>query len=161
MALPFTTDDGKGFRGTLGLILLQADQMLENEARELLPMAGLAFHHSRAVMPPVVTSETLVVMTATLPAAAALLPPAGFDVISHGCTSGATVIGPASVVAAINGLHPSAKVTDPILALVAACRARGLKRLGFVTPYVAEVSAALRVFLRDAGFEISAFSPFE
>ncbi|MEC9216756.1 MAG: hypothetical protein VX647_06060 [Pseudomonadota bacterium] len=49
------------------------------------------------------------------------------------------MIVPASEVAAINGLHLSAKVTDPILALVAACRARGLKRLGFVTPYVAEV----------------------
>ena len=161
MALLFNTDDGKGVRGTLGLILLQADQTPENEARELLPMAGLAFHHSRAIMPPVVTSETLAVMTATLPAAAALLPWADFDVISHGCTSGATVIGPDSVEAAINGLHPSAKVTDPILALVAACLARGLKRLGFVTPYVAEVSAALRGFLRNAGFEMRAFGPFE
>ena len=126
MALAFTTDDGIGARATLGLILLQADETLENEACELLLMAGLAFHYSRAVMPPVVTRETLAVMTATLPAAAALLPRADFDVISHGCASGATVIGPASVVAAINGLHLSAKVTDPILALVAACRARGL-----------------------------------
>ena len=32
-------------------------------------------------------------MTATLPAAAARLPQADFDVISHGCTSGATLIG--------------------------------------------------------------------
>ena len=160
MALPFTTDGGKGVRGTLGLILLQADETLESEAHELLLMAGLAFHHSRAVMPPVVTRETLAVMTATVPAAAALLPRADFDVISHGCTSGATVIGPASEVAAVNGLHPSAKVTDPILALVAACRMRGLKRLGFVTPYVAMVSAAMRGFLRDAGLEISAFDRF-
>ena len=73
MALLFTTNDGKGVRGTLGLNLLQADQTLENEARELLPMAGLAFHQSRAIMPPVVTSETLAVMTATLPAAAELV----------------------------------------------------------------------------------------
>ena len=161
MALPFTTDDGKGVRGTLDLILLKSDETPESEARELLLTAGLAFHNSRAVMPPVVPREPLAIMTATLPAAAARLPQADFDVISHGCTSGATVIGPASEVAAINGLHSSAKMTDPILALVAACRARGLKRLGFVTPFVVEVSAAVRGFLRDAGFEISAFGPFE
>ena len=161
MALPFATDDGIGARATLGLILLQADETLENEARELLPTAGVALHHSRIVMPPVVSHETLAGMTATLPVAAQMLPQADFDVIGYGCTSGATVIGPAGVAAAINRVHPAAKVTDPMSAVVAACRVRGLKRLGFVTPYVAEVSAAMRGFLRDAGFEIGAFGSFE
>ena len=41
MALPFATDDGIGARATLGLILLQADETLENEARDLLPTAGV------------------------------------------------------------------------------------------------------------------------
>ena len=64
------------------------------------------------------------------------------------------MIGPAGVAAAINRVHPAVKVTDPMSAVVAVCRVRGLKRLGFVTPYVAEVSAAMRDFLRDAGLEI-------
>ena len=161
MALAFTTDDGLGVHATLGLILLQADETLENEARQLLPTAGVALHHSRVAMPPAVSRETLAGMTATLPAAADLLPRADFDVIGFACTSGATVIGPAGVAAAINSVHPAALVTDPMTAVVAACRARGLMRLGFVTPYVAEVSAAMRDFLRDAGFEISAFASFE
>ena len=84
MALPFATDDGVGARATLGLILLQADEMQENEARELLPAAGVALKHSRNVKPPVVSYETLAGMTATLPVAAELRPQVDFDVIGYG-----------------------------------------------------------------------------
>ena len=98
-------------------------------------------------------------MTVTLPTAVKLLPQADFGMI--GCTSGATVIGPAGVVAAINRFNPAVKITDPMSAVVAACRVRGLKRLGFATPYVAEVSDTIRDLLRDAGLEIGAFGLFE
>ena len=52
-------------------------------------------------------------------------------------------------------------MTDPITAVTAALRALDVKRIGFVTPYIAEVSAAMRQNLETAGFEIAAFGSFE
>ncbi|MDW4550759.1 Asp/Glu racemase [Defluviimonas sp. D31] len=161
MKLPFATDAGMGPGATLGLIVLPADETLENEMRLLLPGSGVALYHSRIEMPPEVTPETLAGMEAALPQAAGMLPEVAFDVIGYGCTSGATVIGPEGVARAINRARPGARVTDPVSATMAACRALGLKRLGFVTPYVESVSAAMRALLEANGFEIAGFGSFE
>ncbi|MBL4807496.1 MAG: Asp/Glu racemase, partial [Rhodobacteraceae bacterium] len=40
-------------------------------------------------------------------------------------------------------------------------RALGARRLGFITPYLPEVSAQMRLVLEQAGFEIVAFGSFE
>ena len=161
MALDFTTDDGIGTRATLGLIVLKADETLESEARQLVPGREVAIYHSRIKMPPDVSPQTLATMEAELPVSTAMLPDVAFDVIGYGCTSGATVIGSRGVAEAVHSVHPEAKVTDPIAAVSAACRALSIKRLGFVTPYVADVSAAMRAHLERDGFEIAGFGSFE
>ncbi len=161
MRLPFATDKGMGTRAAMGLIVLPADETLENEMRALLPEADVALYHSRISMPPEVTAETLAAMGAALPSAVAMLPESPLDVIGYGCTSGATVIGPEGVRARVNKVHPEARVTDPITATLAACRALGLRRLGFVTPYVESVSEAMRALLIESGLEIAGFASFE
>ncbi len=161
MALEFATDDGIGTRATLGLIVLQADETTEYEARRLIPSDGVAVYHSRITMPPEVNPQTLESMEAELPRSAAMLPDIDFDVIGYCCTSGSTVIGSDGVAMAVRRVHPEAKVTDPMAAVTAACRALRIKRLGFVTPYVADVSAAMRALLERSGFEIAGFGSFE
>lgn len=161
MKLAFATDDGMGTAAALGLIVLPADETLENEMRAMMPEPGVALFHSRIAMPPEVTTETLAGMAEALPDAVGMLPECRLDVIGYGCTSGATVIGSEGVRVRVRAIHPEAEVTDPISATLAACRALGVRRLGFVTPYVASVSAAMRGLLTENGLKISAFASFE
>ena len=161
MKLPFQTDQGMGSKAAFGAIILPADETLENELRMMFPQDGVALYHSRIEMPPSINPETLAGMRLALPEATRMLPESTLDVVGYGCTSGATVIGPVGVADAIHTHHPESKVTDPITATLAACHAIGVKRLAFVTPYVAEVSAAMRQVLEDSGLEIAGFASFE
>jgi maleate isomerase len=109
-----------------------------------------------------VTSETLAAMKAELPRAASLLPTARqMDVVGYACTSGATIIGPENIAAAIHAHHPTAKATDPITAVMAALTHLGIRKIGLLTPYVAEVSSAMQGLLKQNGFEITAFGSYE
>lgn len=161
MRAPYDLDDGAAARAAIGLIVLSTDETMEPEFASILPGAGAAIFHARIPFAPEVTPETLARMADALPATAALLPDRAFDVIGYGCTSGATVIGPERVAELIRSTRPAKAVTDPLSATIAACRALGVSRLGFVTPYVAEVSAAMRARLEAAGLEIAAFASFE
>ena len=94
--LTFKLDEGFGSDATLGLIVLQADETLENEFRTALGTienpSRIAVYHSRIPSQPTVTKETLAQMQRDLPSSAALL--AGknrtdkFSAIAYCCTSG-------------------------------------------------------------------------
>lgn len=163
LQLPFTTDAGIGHRAKLGLIVLETDQTIEREIGTLLGLEGIALYHSRIPSDPEVTPETLARMEANLPAAAGLLPGAqGLDVVGYGCTSGTTIIGEDKVAQAVrSGLAPKAdgklgraQVTNPLTAVKAALRALGAVRIGFVTPYLPDVTGAMRRHLEQQGVEI-------
>lgn len=162
MKLEFNTDDGIGTRATMGVIVLETDETLEPEFAKVMALDGVALYHSRIPMVPEIRPETLARMEEDLPASARLLPPSlDFDVIGYGCTSASTVIGSKNVARAIQTVFPNAKVSDPLAAIIAAGHHLGAKRLGFITPYVPEVSGRMRQKLEDAGFEIAAFGSFE
>ena len=67
---------------------------------------------------------------------------------------GATVIGEDRVAHLIAAAHPGVPSSNPMTALIEACRAMGVEKLGLVTPYVASVSEALIARLSAAGIEI-------
>lgn len=162
MRLDYDIADDSEDSAALGLILLQVDETIEDDFRRLMPATGVRLYHSRVGSAAEVTPESLPHMTSTLPAAAALLPAqAGLDVIGYACTSGATMLGEAAVAGLIGAAHPGVLVTDPLTALKAACAALGLRRLGLVSPYVAEVSDALRLRLAAVGVAVTAFGSFE
>lgn len=162
MKLEFQTDDGIGTRANLGIIVLETDETLEHEFRQIMTAQGLAFYVSRIAMAAQVSSDTLARMEADLPASARLLPPSlSYDAVGFGCTSAATVIGSGRVADAVTSVCPGAKVTDPLAAIMAALNALGARRLGFVTPYVAEVSARMRERLEEGGFQIVGFGSFD
>ncbi|SEQ83004.1 maleate cis-trans isomerase family protein [Thalassovita taeanensis] len=162
MKLDFKPDAGIGTRAKLGVIVLQTDETLEPELAQLLPRPGVALYHSRIPMNTEVQPDTLMKMKADLPTAAGLLPAsAPFDVIGYGCTSAATVIGPDGVRDAVHSALPDVAVTDPLSALIAACDVLGTHRIGFLTPYVPEVSARMQARLEAAGNQIVTFGSFE
>ncbi|MFD3190087.1 aspartate/glutamate racemase family protein [Sedimentitalea sp. HM32M-2] len=144
------------------MIVLETDETLEHEFARILRMSGVALYHSRIAMVPEIRPDTLARMERDLPDSARLLPPSlRFDAIGFGCTSASSVIGSDKVARAIQSVCPGANVTDPLAAIVAAGRHLNAKRLGFVTPYVPEVSARMRQNLECAGFKIASFGSFE
>lgn len=170
MHLEHDIDGGAGARAWLGLIVLQADETIENEFRRLLDMDGVALHVTRVASGVEVGEDSLAGLAEGIAGAARLLPvEVSPDVLGFACTSGATVIGPAQVARLIHearaadapGSFARSAVTDPLTAVMAACDALGVHRLGFVTPYVPAVSAAMRAALERAGLEVSAFGSFE
>jgi len=158
MKLDFESDGGACAGGAFGLIVLQTDLTMEPELRGVFGGCGL--YHTRIPNAPEITPDTLAAMEREMPRAAGLLPPE-VRVVGYGCTSGATIIGPARVAELVRREQPQARVSDPLSALLAACAHMGVARLGFVTPYIADVSAAMRGRLEDAGLRIAGFGSFE
>lgn len=150
-------------RGTaMGLIVLQTDELMEFELGKMFLDQGLRVYQNRIASMPEVRPETLSMMAETMTASAAMLPDeAGIAVIGYGCTSGATVLGEARVAELIGKAHPHVAVTNPLSALKAACSALGVKKLGLVSPYIAEVTDALKDAIEAAGIRITSYGSFE
>ena len=163
--LPFATDNGIGTKARLGMIILQSDQTLENEAAQLLYHSGISdkigLYHSRIPNDTEVSEATLMKMASDLPKTARLLPPDfDFDAIGYGCTSGSTIIGEGEVERLIRSIHPNAKTTNPITACKAALQALGIKTIALVTPYAVPVTQAMQDNLQEAGFHVKAVATF-
>ncbi len=162
MKLDFDTDSGIGARAILGVIVLETDETLEPEFAQMMDFEEVALYHSRIPMVSEIRPETLSGMERDLPASAGLFPSSlDFDVIGYGCTSASTIIGSQNVAHAIQSIFPKAHVTDPLSAIIAAGKALEARRLGFITPYLPEVSNQVRLKLEEAGFEIAGFGSFE
>lgn len=160
--LAFTLGPPIGHRANLGLIVLRTEETLEAEARAILTGDGIAHFVSRVPCQDTVTLDALAEMEAEIPRAAGLLPHEHpFDVIAYACTSGATRIGPENVDNAIRSGAKVTHTTNPLSAAIAAGRALKVRKIAFVTPYIPEVSEAMRAALEDAGFEISGFGSME
>ena len=137
----------------LGVVVLQADVTIETEFRQLLP-PDRALMVSRVPSGDDVTIETLSAMETELTRAASLFPRGvRFAAMGYGCTSGASVIGSARVAELLREGAPARSVHDPLCALIAACRANGVRRLGLVTPYTLDVTDRLREALCAEGID--------
>ncbi len=161
-ALPFSLDDGPGTRATMGTVVLRTDETMEADFRAFIPTDGIALYHTRIPFEPTVTSETLARMEDNISTSVGLLPEtAPFDVIGYGCTSASAVIGEERITAQVQSVYPKTAVTNPLSATKAALDALNVKRVAVVTPYVVEVSEALRNRLSEAGFDPCVLTSFE
>ena len=144
----------------IGLIVLQADETIERDMRRLLPDT-LEMLVSRVPSGTHVTRESLATMESELARSAALFPTAAkFAAVGYGCTSGSAEIGAKAVADAIMAATATAHVTDPVTALIAACRHLDVTRMGLLSPYIESVSTRLREVLGAAGIEVCAFASF-
>lgn len=156
---PYSLDQVKP--KALGLIVLQADETLEQDMRRLLPQ-DVNLHFSRIPSGAEVTAQSLQHMEAHLTEAAKLLPDgAACEVIGYGCTSGTAQIGADVVAKRLRAGHATQHVTNPVSALIAACDHLGVDRLAILSPYIEEVSTHLRGVLRQSGIETPVFGSFE
>jgi maleate isomerase len=146
---------------TLGMVVLQTDERIESDMRQLLS-PDINLHITRIPSGATVTTDTLSQMEHDLPAAATLLPRAAkFDAVGYGCTSGTSVIGAPRIAELVGDSCETSNVTEPVSALIAACKHLGLKRIAFLSPYVETVSQTLRDTLAAAGIETPVFGSFD
>ena len=152
-SLPYTLTQDRRVR--LGLIVLRADETIEDDFRRLFDPRQVQLHISRVHSGDTVTPGALKAMEHRLTGAASLFPEgARFDAIGYGCTSGAVMIGPERVRALIGGVCRTGAITDPFSAALAAIRALGLRRVGILSPYVASVAEPLCTAFAQAGLEV-------
>ena len=150
----------ENYNPSMGLVVLQADQRIELDARQQFdPKVNL--HISRIPSAETVSTDTLKQMEKDLPIAVSLLPNAvDFDVVGYGCTSGTSVIGAENIAKIVKDRCKTKHVTEPVSALIAACRHLGIERIGFLSPYVEAVSTGLRETLFLSGVETPIFGSF-
>lgn len=154
--IPYDLIGPIGTTATLGLIVLQADETLEQDMRRLFTDRATAIHVSRIPSGDALTTDTIAAMKADLPAAARLLPrAAAFDAVGYGCTSGTTLIEADAVAALVRQGVTTSVVTDPLTAALAGLRALGVTRIGLVTPYVASVATPVRDTFGTAGVTVT------
>ncbi len=158
----YTSDQSDNKPATIGLVVLQADQTLEHDFQRLMPAEKIIQHVTRLPSASTVSHDGLAAMQQSLATAAGLFPRAAqFDVVGFGCTSGASIIGADNVAKLITSHCTTANVTEPLSALIAACGRVKLKNLAVLSPYVQEVSDALRASLQEAGINSPVFGSFE
>lgn len=143
----------------LGLVVLQVDETIEQDFRQLFAPDAASLFVSRVPSGAELTPDSIARMEAALPAAAALLP-APLDVMAYACTSGATLIGVDRVRDLVAGAVVSRAVTDPLTAALAQCHDLGLHRVGIVSPYIASVAEPIRAAFEAARITVPATLSF-
>ncbi len=148
-------------RPTIGLIVLQTDITIERELALWLPPSDYNVLVSRVPNGVEVTEETLGAMANHITHSAELFPQdTSFDAVAYCCTSGTSVIGAGKVADLVKQGCDTARVTDPVTALAAACKKRGIKKLAFLSPYIESVSSHLRDVVAAEGIESPVFGSF-
>jgi len=158
---PYTLTDPIGSAATLGLIVLQVDETIEQDFRRLFAAPDIALYVSRIPSGAELTPDTIAQMAIDLPQAASLLPPAAsFDVIGYACTSGTTLIGVDQVAQLVGGNATTQAVTNPLTATIAALTALNVTSVAIVSPYIASVALPICKAFLDAGFDVPATLSF-
>lgn len=159
MSVPYSIDPSRPTQ--LGLVVLQADETIEQDMRVLLH-PDVEYMVSRVPSGTSVTPETLQEMASDLTGAAALLPRGSkMACVAYACTSGTAEIGAKRIADLVRAGVDTPCVTDPVTALVAACRYLGVTRLGLLSPYIESVSDRLRDVLSEEGIDVVAFASFD
>ena len=158
MSFDFTTDPAVP---AMGLIVLQSDETIEQDFRRIFG-AGPLIYVTRVPTATQVTRDTLQQMAETLPAAASLFAePTEFSVVGYGCTSGTAQIGADNIARLVREGCTTPEVTQPVSGLLAACATLNIKRLGFLSPYVEDVSAHLVNVLEANAVACPVFGSFD
>lgn len=153
--------DGPLAKPVLGLMALSTDETLEPEIGPLIPAEG-CLYVTRLEAAADVSAAGLAAMGDGIAQSAGRLPPAlPYAAIGFGCTSATAVIGRDRIAELIRSRVEVEHIVNPLDATIAACQTLGVTTIGFVSPYVPEVSAAAISALEAAGLTIRHSTSFE
>ena len=159
--LPYSLDPDDPLAPPLGLIVLQADETIEADFRHYFADHASPLYVTRIRSGAEVTRSSLTQMETQLSAAADLLPKGlNYPVVGYDCTSACSVIGSAKIEDLVQSTCSAAAVTNPLRALIALCKERGISRLALLSPYIEDVNQTLRTELSKSGINTPVFGSF-
>ena len=146
-----------GWRGRIGLLVPTGNSVMEPEFQRMAP-AGVTTHANRVALKDV-TPESLSRMEDDAERAARGIVSVRVGVIAFGCTSGSFVGGKGYDERLIAKIEDATGVpaTTTTTAVVRALRAFNVSRIALATPYTDEVTRLEVDYLRDQGFEVTAW----
>lgn len=159
--LPFAMDEGVMARAAIGLVVLETDQTIEHEWRQIMQLPGVAYFEARLPSPADIGLASLARMEAHIaPATRLIVPDVELDVVAFGCTSGSIVIGEDKVFAQIRDARPGVACTTPITAAMAGLHALGVRRTALITPYVHSINEVFKQHIEAGGIEVPRIATF-
>lgn len=160
-AMSFSHTKEKPILPRLGLMILQADEMVESDFRRLIPNQAAEIFVSRLPCDPVITPAMLRETETVLTEAAARLPEnVTIQVGGFACTSGVAHIGSTKAARLMREGAPFEHVTDPIVALIAACKVLGVRRIAMLSPFSDEINERIVDALERHDVQISRTGSF-
>lgn len=148
-------DGGIGPKGRIGFIALANGYVSEHEVAAIVPSEALVVYVSRVASDNVINLSNLRAIESDMTRAAGMILPADrIDVMVYGCTSGTIALGEDRVTEKIRAVRPNVAVTTPITGAVAAFKALNAKRIVLLTPYILEVTAAMRDYVAQRGIHV-------
>lgn len=152
---PFPYELEADDRPKLGLIVLQSDETIEDDFRQLFDPAHVRLHISRIRSGIELSPAMIRDMEAALPAAADLFPKGvSFDAVGYACTSGSSLIGPDRVTDLVQSACRTPVVTNPLTATFRRLRDSNASRIAILSPYPADIAAQMRSDFEAAGFVV-------
>lgn len=139
----------------IGLVALRTDHLIEDNLRQILGASDVSMLTNRICFNDPVNAENLKAMAQDLDRVVGdILPGKDLDLVIFGCSSGAAAIGEAQLETQIKAIKPSAKVTNPVTAAVAAFAALGVKKISVITPYSRAVNESIADFFSSKGYRV-------
>ncbi|WP_341245684.1 Asp/Glu racemase [Nereida ignava] len=161
MEMPYSVMPISALPPALGVIVLQADETLENEFRDSFQWVNAALYVSRIASAKSVTPETLSAMQDDITASARLLPTTmPYAAIGYGCTSASAIIGSDAIEKMVQSVCDVAHVTNPLRAAIAYAADQGVSRMALLSPYTESVNEPLRRAFATAGLSTDVFGSF-
>lgn len=153
-SFPYTLSDTGG--PALGLIVLQTDETIEGDILRIFRDIPVRIYVSRVRAGAAVTPAMIAQMALDLPEAASMLPQATrYGAVGYGCTSGTTLIGVDRVAELVQSGCKTDAVCDPLSAARAVCARLGIRRLGLVSPYRADVAQPVSDAFETDGLHVT------
>lgn len=152
----------------LGLVALEQDLTFENEMRYFLGGApghesasDFSLLHTRIKCDDEISPETLTNMETQFADALRLFPrDHKFDVIGYGCTSASLLIGEQRVQEIIHTHVTVTHVTTPLTAVKRGLAELNVQKIGYLAPYISNISSQMCSELSDAGFKVIVAATF-
>ncbi len=157
--LPAALDAAPACR--LGLVSLASDPVAGDEIRALAGGPDRAVLEARIANDDAISAASLRAMEAHITEAAARLPGGPpYRAAAFLCTSASMLIGFAGIAERMRRALPGAEVTNPMQAALTAAEAIGARRIGLVTPYVADVTEGIAAAFEARGVRIARAASF-
>ena len=152
----------KDYITQLGLIVLQSDVTIEDEFRYYFNDQSISLFVNRIPFENKVTEDTLKQMEGHISATLSLFPiETEFDALGYACTSGAMHIGGEKIATLASAVRPCKQVTNPLDAVLSACKAKGIKKLAYLGPYSKDVCQTMIDRFQAAGIAVPASASYD